>query len=267
MDWKADNEKFYKKESEMFNLAADYYDRYRPSYPREIIDTLINKSGLNNNSRVLEIGSGSGKATELFTEGGYQITCIDPGKDLVTLGNKKFEAYPNIRFECSRFEEYETVAGSYDLIISAQAFHWIPQPIGFEKCASALKENGFLAPFWNMYITYDTDIDKELLEISYKYLGMADFLDEEGCEKRIASIVSSIEQSGYFTRPEVYRHLWKKSYTADEYYGFALTGNSFLQRSEAEQEQAHKELIKLADRHGGLIERPYLCVLYLAKRL
>jgi broad specificity phosphatase PhoE len=61
-----------KKESEMFDQAAEYYDSFRPSYPKEIIDKIINATGVNSNSRLLEIGAGSGKATELFTPVGYK---------------------------------------------------------------------------------------------------------------------------------------------------------------------------------------------------
>ncbi len=264
---KIENELFYKKESEMFNLAADYYDRYRPSYPSEIIEQLINKTGIAKGSELLEIGAGSGKATELFKEKGYNICCIDPGKDLVANGRIKFQDYPGIKFECQRFEEYDAQKNSIEVIYSAQAFHWVPQPIGYKKCAQALKAKGYLAPFWNMYITYDNDVDNELLELSRKYGGLADFLNEEGCEKRISSIVSSISESGFFKKPDVYRQMWKQSYTADEYYGFALTGNSFIQKSDEEKENAHRDLVKLANKHGGVIERPYMCVLYISQKL
>ena len=54
------------KESEMFNQAAEYYDKYRPGYPEEIIDSLISVTGISNGSELLEIGCGSGKATEQF---------------------------------------------------------------------------------------------------------------------------------------------------------------------------------------------------------
>jgi ubiquinone/menaquinone biosynthesis C-methylase UbiE len=267
MKTKSTYNEFYKKESEMFNQAADYYDRFRPSYPREIIHTLIEKSRISKGSKLLEIGSGSGKATVLLKDGEYNICCIDPGLDLVRKGNENFSAYPNVRFICSRFEEYKLEEQSYELIYAAQSFHWVPQPIGFEKCAYILKEKGYLAPFWNMYITYDNEVDRELLEISSRYGGFADFLSEEDCEKRISSITNSIEKSGLFTKPEVYRHLWKQTYTADEYYGFALNGNAFMQKSDSEKDKAYRELIDLADRHGGVIERPYLCVLYIARKL
>lgn len=258
MDWK--------KESEVFNQAADYYDKFRPTYPKDIIQSFIDQAKLTRGARLLEVGAGSGKATELFTNKGFEILCIDPGADLVHIGNSRFED-ENFKFVTARFEEYTTVPNFYDAIFSAQAFHWIPQPIGYQKCALALKDRGYLALFWNMYITYDNDLDNELLAISDTYGGFADFLSEEACEKRIASVTAEIEGSGLFLKPKVIRSPWKQKYTADEYYGFALTGNRFLQKSEIEKQMAHHELIKLADKHNGFIERPYLCVLYLAEKM
>ena len=250
----------------MFNHAADYYDKFRPSYPRDIINTFINKANLSEGSKLLEIGAGSGKATELFINKGYEIVCIDPGADLVDMGNKRFDG-ENFRFITARFEEYESTPKSFDAIFSAQSFHWVPQPMGYEKCAFALKDKGFLALFWNMYITYDNEVDNELVAISNKYGGFADFLSSENCEKRIDSIATGIKNSGLFSSPSISRSLWQQSYTADDYFGFALTGNFFMQKSDAEKQAAHKELRQLARKHNGVIERPYLCVLYLAQKL
>lgn len=259
MDWE--------KESMMFNRTSDYYDKYRPSYPREIIDTIIHKTGISIGSRLLEIGSGSGKATELFASKGYDILCIEPGPNLVEMGRKKFIDYRNVKFDIARFEDYDVEASAYDVVFSAQSFHWIPQPIGFQKCSEALKENGYLALYWNMYITYDNEIDNELVKLSNKYGGFADFLSECDCEKRISSIVSQIENSNLFLSPQVYRSLWKQTYSVDEYFGFILTGNRFVQKTEEEKERAYREIVKLADKNNGVIERPYLCVLYLAQKI
>lgn len=57
-----------------------------------------------------------------------------------------------------------------------------------------------------------------------------------------------------------------QEYTADEYCGFVQTGNRFIQKTEEEKHKAYADIKRLADRHGGKINRPYLCVLYLAKR-
>lgn len=43
------------KESEMFNRAAEYYDKYRPSYPKDIIDSLISVTGITVEADLLQI--------------------------------------------------------------------------------------------------------------------------------------------------------------------------------------------------------------------
>lgn len=74
-----------KKESEMFDKAAEYYDEFRPGYPKEIIQTMVEKTNLSNFSKTLEIGAGSGKATEYFKDYGFSIRCIEPGKILLRM--------------------------------------------------------------------------------------------------------------------------------------------------------------------------------------
>jgi ubiquinone/menaquinone biosynthesis C-methylase UbiE len=259
MDWK--------KESEKFDLTAEYYDRFRPSYPQAIINTIIGTTGINNCSNLLEIGAGSGKATELFASGGYSIRCIEPGENLVKNGRIKFAEYKNIEFTRARFEELELASEYYDVIFSAQAFHWVPQPVGYEKCAYTLKKTGYLALFWNMYITYDNELDRELVKLSEKYGGFADFLTEQQCKIRINSIKDSIENSGHFNTPDIHRVLWEKDYTADEFYGFVQTGNFFVQKPEEVKLSAYRDIRALADKYGGTIKRPYLCVLYIASKM
>lgn len=154
----------------------------------------------------------------------------------------------------------------YDVIFAAQSFHLVPQPIGYQKCADMLKDNGYLALLWNMYLVNDNDVDNDLLKLSNKYGGFADFVNEEQCKTRISSIVNAIESNGLFESPQVYKHLWKQEYTAEEYYGFVLTGNRFLQLPDEVKDTARKEIEEHANKFGGKIVRPYLCVLYLARK-
>jgi len=161
----------------------------------------------------------------------------------------------------------EKAMGYYDVVYSAQAFHWIPQPAGYKKCAYTLKDHGFLALIWNMYIMFDNDVDRELYSISNRHGGFADFLSENECESRIFSISSGIENSGLFPAPKVFRTLWGQRYTADDYFHFTLTSNSFVQQPDEVKMKARAELAALADKNSLYIDRPYLCVLYVASRL
>ncbi len=255
----------FHKESEMFNQAAEFYDKYRPGYPEKIIDALISVTGITEGSDLLEIGCGSGKATEQLIGNDFDILGIDPGEDLVRIGNERFKN-ENVNFVKGRFEEYDFGQKKFDVIYAAQSFHWVPQPIGYQKCADVLKDNGYLALFWNMYVLTDKDTDKELLEISKRYGGIADFLTEAEYESRIDSIVSQIVGSELFEMPTIIRKFWKQNYTADDFYGFALTGNRFMQNSDEDKQKAYNDIVALAEKNGGIIERPYLCMLYIAKK-
>jgi hypothetical protein len=49
----------------LFGEGADLYDRHRPSYPAALVDDLLARAGLEHGGRAIEVGAGTGKATEL----------------------------------------------------------------------------------------------------------------------------------------------------------------------------------------------------------
>lgn len=255
----------YKTDSEMFDQAFEYYDQFRPGYPLEMVDALVRCTGLNASSATLEIGAGSGKATELFLKYGFRIHCIDVGENLVKKGKEKFHNEPQVTYECARFENIERLEEKYDTIFAAQSFHWIPQPVGYQKCASLLKDGGYLTTFWNMYLYDDREEHMELIRLSKKYGGFADFVTEEEAKIRIQQRTAEIEKSSYFEKPLVLKFHWEQSYTLEEYYGFVQTGNRFLQLTQQEKENAKKDLQEYFQKFHTMV-RPYLTVLYLSKK-
>ena len=96
-----------KNESRKFDESAIYYDKYRPSYPKEVIESIISISGINEKDKILEIGAGSGKATELFVNRGYNLTCIELGKNLAQKGIEKFKDTGQVEYIVGRFEEID----------------------------------------------------------------------------------------------------------------------------------------------------------------
>ncbi len=141
VDWKAD--------SQRFDAVAELYDACRPGYPAELIDDILQISGLRPGGQILEIGGGTGKATLLFAQRGCSILCLDPGENLLNVARKNLATYPQVSFVRTRFEEWEAGQVTFDLLISAQAFHWVPQEVRYEKAAHLLKPRGHLAVFWN----------------------------------------------------------------------------------------------------------------------
>src|SRR6476620_3712684 len=60
-----------------FGSVAAAYERYRPGYPDQLVDTVLSYAELPIRN-ALEIGSGTGKATRAFAARGIAITATDP---------------------------------------------------------------------------------------------------------------------------------------------------------------------------------------------
>ena len=246
-----------------FNKMVGNYDN-KPDYPTELTNTIINKANLTVGSKLLEIGSGTGRATVQFANFGFEIVCVEPGIDMIEKAKLKLKD-KNINFIASRFEDYSAPCEYFDAIISAQAFHWVSQPDGYEKCANALKPEGYLVPFWYIELFGDTELDKELWAIITKYDAYVSCMQEKDYADRMESVTSKIVSSGLFSKPEIIHSYSDKIYTADEYF-YYLHSDSLAKRSDEEKQACYEELVKLADKYHG-IKRRYTCELYLTKKL
>jgi hypothetical protein len=61
----------WEKRSREFDTVAELYDAYRPDYPGELIESILSTTGIPPGGRILEIGSGTGKATAPFARRGF----------------------------------------------------------------------------------------------------------------------------------------------------------------------------------------------------
>ena len=106
----------WNKDSQSFDTIASLYEKFRPSYPRKLVEDIIELCRLPENGRILEIGSGTGKATRLFAQCGYWIHCIEPGVNLAALATQKLRTFPRVSFEIARFEQAQEHLGEFDLV-------------------------------------------------------------------------------------------------------------------------------------------------------
>jgi SAM-dependent methyltransferase len=113
----------FKKCGHVFNEDAVLYEQARPGYPEEMIDALLAFSGVGPPASVLDIGTGTGKALAPFYSRGFCVTGIDPGDNLLTIARAN---YPKGEFELTKLEDWEPRERHFDLVVSGQAFHWVP---------------------------------------------------------------------------------------------------------------------------------------------
>jgi trans-aconitate methyltransferase len=60
-----------------FGVVAEAYERFRPGYPVELVDTVMTYADRPVRT-ALEIGAGTGKATRLFAQQGVTVTATEP---------------------------------------------------------------------------------------------------------------------------------------------------------------------------------------------
>ncbi len=251
-----------------FEQAARDYDEVRPGYPEQLIEDVISVSGIPDGGSILEVGCGTGQATVPFARRGYRMLCLDVGGNLLALAEERCRAYPGVKFLNASFEEWESGGETFDLLVSATAFHWIPPEIGFPKAVRVLGDSGHIALFWNMHPRPFTGFFEEVQEVYRRVVPeWGDPRDEPSTEEVIRERREQIDGSGLFGEVAVKRYPWSRIYDSEQYLRLL---NSYSDHGGL-AEPRRRELFEgigavIEDRYGGEITRPYLSVLYIARK-
>lgn len=128
-----------------FDHQALLYDKARPTYPLDLFDKMIEVTGIQPGDHLLEIGPGTGQATQPLAAKGYRITGVELGEHLAVVARHKLRHYPDIEIIAGSFETAELPAREFKLAYSATAFHWISPEIKYVKTHELLAPGGHLA--------------------------------------------------------------------------------------------------------------------------
>jgi ubiquinone/menaquinone biosynthesis C-methylase UbiE len=154
-----------------FSNRVENYVRYRPGYPAEIIDLLRQDCGLAKNSAVADIGSGTGKLSELFLKAGCNVFGVEPNKEMREAGERM--DFPNFTSIDGTAEATTLPGHSIDFITAGQAFHWFDHPKSRAEFSRILKPNGWVVIVWNDRSTnaspFLEDYEKLMLEFGTDY--------------------------------------------------------------------------------------------------
>ncbi len=248
----------------LFDASAITYDRFRPTYPDAVIDDVISLSNLGPGSRLLEIGCGTGQATLPLAKRGYRLDCVDPGKNLLAMAQEKCRGWPRVSFTGARFEQAVLRSRSYDLVFSAQAFHWIEPMVRLRKAARLLDDDGSLALVYNYPGAPKDDVLERLSSLIQRESG--GLLSAWNYEDEVEGWIEEIDGCGLFRNISVSRHSWHQHYSAEEYAGLFRTYSDFLSLPRALQNRVSRCIRRFISRYGGSVRRSYDCVLIHARK-
>jgi len=251
----------------LFDRSARDYDAARPGYPEQLIDVLLQRSGIPESGRILEIGAGTGQLTAPLAERGYRMVAIELGENLSRLAAKNLDRYPNATVVCADFEQYDVEPGAYDLVVSAQAFHWIAPTIGYPKVYGALRPGGRFALVWNLFPGSD---DRVYRDLDAAYRACAPQLCRAPGRRPLAEQVERIEwqidASELFEPTDTVQVRWTSVYTTSRYLRLLRTYSDHLALDPSTLGRLLESVRSTLDRFGGTIDRPQISTLFLARR-
>jgi SAM-dependent methyltransferase len=137
-----------------FGAAATVYDQARPGYPAGLFRHIADQMP---GPRVLEVGAGTGKATSGLIRAGLEVMCIEPDAAMAAVLAQRTAPAARARIEVTTFEDYAD-PGTYDGLISAQAWHWTDPATRMDRAAALLRPGGFLGLIWNAGVFREPEV-------------------------------------------------------------------------------------------------------------
>lgn len=134
---------------ERFSNRVENYVKYRPGYPREMLDFFRDKLNLQRSYVIADIGSGTGISTRLFLENGNKVFGIEPNNLMREAAEEFLRDFPDFKSINGTAENTKLLDNSVDFITVAQAFHWFDKvkvPLEFRRI---LRDNGHIVLIWN----------------------------------------------------------------------------------------------------------------------
>ncbi|MGE8244335.1 Ubiquinone/menaquinone biosynthesis C-methyltransferase UbiE [compost metagenome] len=138
-----------KNSIERFTDRVVDYEKFRPNYPKEIIQILKEKIGLNKKWLVADIGSGTGLSTQLFLENGNDVFAVEPNREMRESLVHHFKTYRNLIALNATAEDTSIESGCVDLIFAGQSFHWFDRTASYNEFNRILTKTGHIVLVWN----------------------------------------------------------------------------------------------------------------------
>lgn len=253
-----------------FGSVAELYDRVRPSYPDALVDDVLAFAAPV--AHALEVGAGTGKATRLFAERGIAVHALEPSAEMAAVARRHSAGYAGVSIDLSDFEGFQGDDRRFDLIYSAQAWHWVSPSVRYVKARELLEQGGGLALFWNR-ARWESNPLRDGLRAAYARVA-PDFGPLPGPMHPAGNTPpelwgdwrAEIEQAGGFEAPSTRAYQWRSEYSTSEYLELIQTHSDHIVLGQERLGALLDAVGEVIDRDGGgRLELEYVALLLLAR--
>ncbi len=212
---------------------------------------------------VVDVGCGTGIAARQFRVAGCRVLGVEPDERMAELARQS-----GIEVEVSTFENWDPAGRVFDMVIAAQAWHWVDPVAGAAKAAQVLERGGRFAGFWNAFKP-PAQLGEAFADVYRRVQTGLPFNPWAGsaldgyqtmCDKAAAGL----GQSGRFNEPERWQFDWDRPYSRDEWLDEVPTLGGHSQIPPAELERVLAGIGEAIDDSGGSFAMGYATVVITA---
>lgn len=152
-----------------FSDRVENYVRYRPGYPKEVLETLKVDCRLTQGRVIADIASGTGIWTRMLLENGNRVFGVEPNAEMREAGERLLAEFQKFASITGTAEETTLPNQSVDFVTAAQAAHWFDRERARREFVRILKPDGWLVLLWNERVTDSTAFLCDYEQLLLKY--------------------------------------------------------------------------------------------------
>lgn len=137
------------KSTERFSDRVANYVKYRPSYPQQVVDSIVSECQIEIGASVADIGSGTGIFSQLLLAADLRVFAVEPNESMRSAAEQLLSGHTNFTSIDGSSECTNLADASIDLVTAAQAFHWFDGEATEREFSRILKPGAHLALVWN----------------------------------------------------------------------------------------------------------------------
>lgn len=170
-------EKNIKKfDPELYKGTHEYYAKYRPPIPEEVIEVIVEHFDIKPTDRVLDLGCGTGQVALAMEGKCGEMVCLDPDPEMLKWAQKITKDCKTkltwLNYGSEDLGKIKERLGIFKLATICRAFHWMNQEQTLKNLDPLVEEDGGVALFGDKSLwTGDEDWQQAVKKVIQQFLG------------------------------------------------------------------------------------------------
>ena len=207
-----------------------------------MFDDIVRLAGLRDDSKVIEIGPGTGQATRGLAARGLHVLAVAIDARLAARAASNLEGFPRPSVQIASFEHWDPGEQRFDAVVAFNSWHWVDPAVGMARAAAVLKLHGHLVVVTTPVVVPD-GASRFWWEVQDDWVAVgAERLDPATKHPELVEDASAaIRSSDLFEETAMTRHPFNITFSADEYVRNLSTQSGVKQLPNAAQVSSSNE--------------------------